>query len=185
MPKIQRNIAFAICSTLLFIIPLNLRADTFLFNAPPKTQADTKAPLNEPPAKENLADTVTNASQKTQADIKAPLNEPSVKENLANTVAPDQKCISVQFERGYISSAINDKVTPEEIKCYSLGVGIGQTIELHLVSRYQNTVFSIEDVVDNQDKHTFVTTRKKYQITVSQMMRSAKNDFYTFMFIIR
>ena len=157
MTKTQRNIAFVICSTLMFTIPLNLRADTFLFNASPKTQVDTKVPLNEP----------------------------QVKENLPDNIAPDQKCITVQFKRGYISSAINDKVTPEETKCYSLGVGIDQTVELYLVSRYQNAFFSIEDVVDNQDKHTFVTTRKNYQIIVSQMMRSAKDDYYTLMFVIR
>jgi len=167
MSSIKKYIIFMICPTLLSIIPFQIDADTILFNASQNKQVERKLPLKQPSVKE---------TKETPA---------LVKEAPDNTTESSLQCVPIQFKRGYISDAISDRISPEEVKCYSLGVAINQTVELYLVSRFQNTVFSIKDVIDAQDKISFVATRKNYQIQVFQMMRSAREDYYTMMVVIR
>ena len=52
--------------------------------------------------------------------------------------------------------------------CYTLTTRAGQTASLTILKRSRNddTAFTIQDVVDNQDKYTFKTEAKTYVIGV-------------------
>jgi hypothetical protein len=84
-----------------------------------------------------------------------------------------QTCSPIHFARGQSSAIVkgiartsNDPFTP--FTCYTLTTQRGQTATLAIQTHGPNddTAFTIPDVVDNQDKYTFKTEAKTYQILV-------------------
>jgi hypothetical protein len=79
-----------------------------------------------------------------------------------------QKCTPIHLTQEQSSSIVKGVAANDPLACYSLTARSGQTVTLSIVkqSSKDDTAFTIPGVVDNQDKYTFKTEAKTYQIFV-------------------
>jgi hypothetical protein len=81
-----------------------------------------------------------------------------------------QTCSPIHFARGQSSAIVKGiaRSSNDPFTCYTLTTQRGQTATLAIQTHGPNddTAFTIPDVVDNQDKYTFKTEAKTYQILV-------------------
>jgi len=89
-----------------------------------------------------------------------------------------EKCETIHFKRGESSGTINGIAPPDDVKCYKMTTGQGQTATLRVVAG-KNIIFSIDGLVEAQDAYTFTTDRKTYKIYVGQLMRSIADEPFT------
>ena len=86
-----------------------------------------------------------------------------------------QPCTPIHFAPGTSSATVKGMASNEgPSACYTLTTRAGQTASLTIVntSRNDDTAFTIQDVVDNQDNYTFKTEAKTYTIGVSLTFRA-------------
>lgn len=96
-----------------------------------------------------------------------------------------QACEPVRFKPGSFSATVRGTVDPEGVRCYEIATGNGQTAELSVKSTHNNTMFSIEGVVDGQDQYKFRTEKKTYRILVGQLMKAIDKDSFALTITIR
>ncbi len=94
-------------------------------------------------------------------------------------------CEAVQFTRGSFSATVQGEVDPEGVWCYSIATVKGQTADLSVKSKHNNTIFSIEGLVDGRDQYTFTTEKKTYKVFVGQLMKAVDKDRFTLTITIR
>jgi hypothetical protein len=80
-------------------------------------------------------------------------------------------CQPIRFEPGHNSTTLLGSAPANDVVCYVMTTGRGQTATLKVVSG-DNTIFSIDGMVDAQDSYSFKTERKTYRIQVGQLMRA-------------
>lgn len=86
-----------------------------------------------------------------------------------------EPCTPINFSSGE-SSAIVEGIAPvESIVCYTLKTGANQNASIEVTDGL-NIVFSILGIVDAQDRYSFRTEATTYEIQVSQLMRSVKDE---------
>lgn len=95
----------------------------------------------------------------------------------AVTTAQAENCETILFQRGHSSASIEGVAPPDSAICYQVTTAAGQTADIVILGT--NMMFSIEDVIDAQDKYRFITEKKTYRIYISQLMRSLTNESYT------
>ena len=86
-------------------------------------------------------------------------------------------CRPIQFPRGTTSTVVDGIAPAEGVICYTLAAGEGQTANLKIVEG-KNTIFSIDDLVDAQDRYSFTTQHKAYKIVVGQLTRSNTTESF-------
>jgi hypothetical protein len=87
-------------------------------------------------------------------------------------------CTPIKFAAGTTGADVEGVAPPEDVLCYSLETGNGQTATVR-VAQGRNIIFSILDMVDAQDNYTFTTEAKTYEIIVGQLMRSVTDEPFT------
>ena len=90
-------------------------------------------------------------------------------------ITTTEACETLQFKRGESSGTVNGLAPPDDLICYQLTTGQGQTATLRVMAG-QNIIFSISGVVDAQNSYTFTTEKKTYEITVGQLMRAVTDE---------
>lgn len=98
--------------------------------------------------------------------------------------APDS-CKAIHFKTGSFSATVQGSVDPNDVRCYSIATARGQTADLAIQSKNSNTIFSIDGLVDAQDRYRFTTEKKTYKILVGQLMKAAEKDQFTLTITIR
>ncbi|MBN9149338.1 MULTISPECIES: formylglycine-generating enzyme family protein [unclassified Nitrobacter] len=86
--------------------------------------------------------------------------------------ASAEGCQDLQFFPGKDGLLLTGIAPAEGVTCYRLATEIGQEFTLKILGG-DNTVFSILDVADAQDRFTFTAQRTDYEVRVGQLMRSA------------
>ncbi len=99
--------------------------------------------------------------------------------------AASSHCEAVQFKTGSFSATVQGDVDPEGVRCYSIATAKGQTADLSVKSKHNNTIFSIEGLADGRDQYTFTTEKKTYKIFVGQLMKAVEKDHFTLTITIR
>lgn len=84
--------------------------------------------------------------------------------------AQAQRCEPIRFQRGHDSGTVRGVAPPDDVVCYELATGAGQKANVKVTG--QNVMFSIDGVIDGQDKYSFTTEKKTYRILVGQLMRA-------------
>ncbi|MEM9104240.1 MAG: hypothetical protein AAGC96_01185 [Pseudomonadota bacterium] len=102
----------------------------------------------------------------------------SINLSMATGLHAQENCKPVRFAAGASSAEVNGDAPPEDVLCFSLETGNGQTATVR-VTRGNNIVFSILGVVDAQDSFIFTTEAKTYEIIVGQLMRSVTDQPFT------
>lgn len=81
-----------------------------------------------------------------------------------------ENCAPATLRNG---TAVLEGMAPaDDTLCFRLSVAKGQTIQVNVVQG-DNTIFSIEGLVDAEDHYTLTATQPAYDIHVGQMMRAA------------
>ena len=96
---------------------------------------------------------------------------------LAMTTVQAENCETIQFQRGHSSTTIEGVAPPDSTICYQITTAAGQTADIAISG--VNMMFSVEGVIDAQDKYRFTTEKKTYRITVGQLMRSVTDEPFT------
>ena len=89
-----------------------------------------------------------------------------------------EECETIRFKRGESSGTVNGMAPADDVRCYLMSTGQGQTATL-LVTTGKNTVFSIDGLIDAQNNYTFKTERKTYKIVVGQLFRAIAGEPFT------
>lgn len=92
-------------------------------------------------------------------------------------------CHPVKFAGGTTSGDVVGTAPPEDVVCYTLETGEGQTASVKVLQG-NNIIFSILDVIDAQQDYSFTTKNKTYEIVVGQMMRSVTNEPFRIRFTV-
>ena len=87
-------------------------------------------------------------------------------------------CTPIRFATGTTGADVEGVAPPEGVLCYSLETGAGQTATIS-VTRGKNIIFSVSDLIDAQDRYTFTTEARTYEIIVGQLMRSISDEPFT------
>ncbi len=93
---------------------------------------------------------------------------------LAVTTVQAENCETIQFQRGDSSATFEGIAPPNITMCYQITTAAGQTADIAISG--VNMVFSVEDVVDAQNKYRFTTEKKTYRIAVGQLMRTVTDE---------
>ena len=93
-------------------------------------------------------------------------------------------CKPIHFAAGERSTTVKGSAPAEGVVCYSIGTGADQTATLKVTSG-DNTVFTIDGLVDAQDSYTFKTERKTYKVLVGQLMRSASAEKFSLDVVVK
>jgi len=80
-------------------------------------------------------------------------------------------CKPIRFEPGHNSMTLRGSAPANDVVCYEMKTGPGQTATLKVVSG-DNTIFSIDGMVDAQDSYSFKTEKRTYRVHVGQLMRA-------------
>ncbi len=96
---------------------------------------------------------------------------------LAVTAVHAENCETIQFQRGHSSAKVEGIAPPNITICYQITTAAGQTADIAISG--VNMVFSVEGVIDAQDKYRFTTEKKTYRITVGQLMRTVTDEPFT------
>ena len=94
-----------------------------------------------------------------------------------------EKCETIRFKRGESSGTVQGMAPPDDVVCYQMTTGAGQTATLAI--RGNNCIFSIDGVVDAQDQYGFTTQKKTYKIKVGQLMRSITSESFSLSVSVR
>ena len=94
----------------------------------------------------------------------------------AVATAHAENCETIHFQRGHSEGTVQGIAPPDNVVCYEMTTGAGQTAILEITGK--NIFFSIEGIVDAQDKYSFTTEKKTYRILVGQLMRSVTNQSF-------
>jgi hypothetical protein len=86
-------------------------------------------------------------------------------------------CETIRFQRGESSGSVHGVAPPDDVVCYQMTTGAGQTATLEIQGR--NVMFSIDGVVDGQDRYSFTTEKKTYRVHVGQLMRAVQGEPFT------
>lgn len=100
-------------------------------------------------------------------------------------MASPDSCEAIHFKAGNFSATVQGDVDPESVRCYSIATAKGQTADISIKSRHNNTMFSIEGLVDGRDRYKFATEKKTYKVFVGQLMRSVDKDQFALTITIR
>lgn len=84
--------------------------------------------------------------------------------------ATAQTCQTIRFAPGSSSGMIEGIAPPDDLLCFRIEVASGQTARARVEGT--NMMFSVRNVVDAQDDHTWTTSAGSYDILVSQLFRS-------------
>ena len=88
--------------------------------------------------------------------------------------ATAQDCAPIRFAPGAVSGQIRGVAPPDDVLCYSVGTGAGQTMTVAVTGR--NMFVSVPGVADAQDAIRFTTAAGTYQVRVGQLMRSVTDE---------
>jgi hypothetical protein len=78
-----------------------------------------------------------------------------------------ERCQPIKFSRGTSSATVHGTARSEDLACFTLETGAGQTATVKLVGHPRDdTAFNIGGVVDNRESHTFKTKATTYKIDV-------------------
>ncbi|SEM95814.1 hypothetical protein [Nitrosomonas marina] len=88
-----------------------------------------------------------------------------------------ETCKTIQFQQGTNSTTIAGIAPPDSVICYTITTAIGQTVDLAVSG--SNMVFSVEGLIDAQQKFQFTAEQKSYRINVGQLMRAVAEKPYT------
>lgn len=88
-----------------------------------------------------------------------------------------ENCGSIRFKQGESSHTIQGIAPIDEGVCYKFTARAGQTADIAITGN--NVIFSIEGVTDVQDKYSFTTDKKTYQIFVWQLMRASTSQHFS------
>jgi hypothetical protein len=94
-----------------------------------------------------------------------------------------EECQEIRFQRGQHSGRVQGVAPPDDVVCYRVATGAGQTANLKLKGR--NVMFSIGGVVEGQDAYSFTTEKKTYRVYVGQLMRSVTDEPFSLSVSIR
>ena len=100
-------------------------------------------------------------------------------------IAAPNSCEAIHFKAGSFSATVRGQVDPEEVRCYSIATAKGQTADLSVKSKNNNTIFSIEELADGLDQYKFITEKKTYKIFVGQLMKAVEKDQFILTITIR
>ncbi|MBW6401468.1 hypothetical protein KPL78_26695 [Roseomonas sp. HJA6] len=93
-------------------------------------------------------------------------------------------CSDIRFPRGATGTTITGIASPEDVLCYSLATGAGQTARLR-VTAGRNIIIGVDGVADGRDDLTFTTERRSYRVRVSQLFRSLSSERFTIAISVR
>ncbi len=93
------------------------------------------------------------------------------------------QCQEIRFQRGHDSVTVKGSAPPDDVICYRMTTGAGQTADLKVKGR--NVMFSVAGVVEGQDAYSFATEKKTYRIEVGQLMRSVTDEPFSLTVSIR
>lgn len=94
---------------------------------------------------------------------------------LAPPGAGAQSCTEIRFARGASSAEVTGSAPADGVICYALSTGAGQQARLRVLEG-NNTIFTIEGLVDAQNDYSFRTKARTYRILVGQLMRAARDQ---------
>lgn len=94
----------------------------------------------------------------------------------ANTAFADE-CETIRFERGQSAGTVKGVAPPDDMVCHEITTDAGQnaTVAVNGI----NVMFSIEGVIDGQERHSLMTKAQRYKIYVGQLMRSVTDEPFT------
>lgn len=87
------------------------------------------------------------------------------------TPAADAACQEIKFKKGASSGDVQGRAPLDGQICYTIGTATGQKAQIRIL-KGDNTMFGIDGLVDGQFDYSFVTTRNRYTIRVTQSLRS-------------
>jgi hypothetical protein len=87
------------------------------------------------------------------------------------------QCETIRFKRGASSGTVSGMAPPDDVVCYQMSTGAGQRANVSI--KGTNCMFSIEGVVEAQDRYSFTTEKKTYKINVGQLMRAIDPEPFT------
>ena len=96
---------------------------------------------------------------------------------LTLTASAESHCVAIRFARGTSSAMIEGVAPVDDTVCYTLAAGDSQTATIRM-EKGRNTVFSIDGLVDAQDRYRFPTKRKVYTIVVGQLERTTMAEAF-------
>jgi len=102
----------------------------------------------------------------------------------AATAASAQSCREIRFERGAFSGEVRGMAPPNDVVCYTIGTGIGQTMRIEVL-RGNNVIFSVPGVADARTNLSIRTQQSRYTILVGQLFRSVTNEPFQVLVTIR
>ncbi len=102
---------------------------------------------------------------------------------LFTTTAHAEKCETIHFKRGESAGTVHGMALPDNVVCYEMSTGDSQMASLAITGN--NCIFSIDGVVDAQDRYSFTTEKKTYKIRVGQLMRSITPEPFTLTISLR
>lgn len=94
-----------------------------------------------------------------------------------------ENCEVIRFKRGANNHTVQGMILPDDVICYEVTARAGQLADITITGN--NVMFSIEGVVDAQDKFSFITDDKTYKILVGQLMQSVANQPFVLMVSIK
>ena len=83
---------------------------------------------------------------------------------LLTATAHAEQCETIRFKRGESSGIVRGMAPANDVVCYQMSTGAGQKASLAIEGN--NCIFSIDGVVDAQDRYSFTTEKKTYRIRV-------------------
>ena len=87
-----------------------------------------------------------------------------------------ENCETIRFQPGHSEGTVQGIAPPDDMVCYEMTTGASQTAILEITGK--NVFFSIEGIIDAQDKYSFTTEKRTYRILVGQLMRSVTNQSF-------
>lgn len=81
-------------------------------------------------------------------------------------------CEPISFPEGKDTAVLNGLAPVDDVICYELDANVGERFTLKVL-RGDNTVFSIVDVQDAEDRFAFTAEKTSYELNVGQLMRAA------------
>ena len=87
--------------------------------------------------------------------------------------AADPPCKTISFESGAGSTEIQGEAPAEGVQCLRFGASKGQTVRISVKSPRKQVVFTIDGLVDNQEKYHFTSAQKTYDLLLHQTLNAA------------
>jgi len=96
---------------------------------------------------------------------------------------PVLACETIHFKRGTYSATVRGVAPADDLVCYQMATGPSQQMSLRLSGR--NVIFSVDNVIEGQNEYSFITEKRTYRISVSQLMRSMTDQPFTLFVSVR